>query len=186
MEEIAVVYSMTIIIFATHSTTFDNEAGIASGFHDVELSLKGKQQARELGEYYKNDYFEAIFCSDLRRSYETAEIAFGTKFPIIRDARLRECDYGDFTGCATKQIEAQKIQRVREPFPHGESYEQAAARMKSFLDDVRKNYDAKKVMIIGHRATQYSLEHLIHGVALEDIVNAPWAWQAGWMYHLQS
>jgi broad specificity phosphatase PhoE len=37
-----------------------------------------------------------VFTSDLGRAVETADIAFGgTGIPVRRDARLRECDYGD-------------------------------------------------------------------------------------------
>jgi broad specificity phosphatase PhoE len=88
---------MVTIIFESHTTTYDNEQQLASGHNDVELSPIGIQRAKELGKRHKQDYFDAIFCSDLQRSYKTAEIAFGEKFPIIQDAKLRECDYGDLT-----------------------------------------------------------------------------------------
>jgi hypothetical protein len=56
--------------------------------------------------------------------------------------------------------------------------------MKSFLEDLKKDYDGKKVMIIGHRATQYGLEHAINGIGVKEIVTAPWKWQPGWEYRL--
>lgn len=58
--------------------------------------------------------------------------------------------------------------------------------MKSFLKDLLKNYDGKRVMIIGHRATQYGLEHCIEGVPLEKAISTPWRWQPGWIYKLES
>lgn len=73
---------MITIIFESHATTFDNEAHLSSGHNDVALSPLGIKQAKELGERYKNVHFDVIFCSDLQRSYKTAEIAFGNKFPI--------------------------------------------------------------------------------------------------------
>lgn len=93
---------MVTIIFEPHGTTFDNEAGLPSGHFDVELSPSGMRQAKELGERYANDSFDAVFSSDLQRSYSTAEIAFGKRFPVIKDARLRECDYGDLTRAPEK------------------------------------------------------------------------------------
>ncbi len=39
-------------------------------------------------------------------------------------------------------------------------------------------------MIIGHRATQYGLEHWISGLPMEMAITAPWQWQPGWTYHL--
>ena len=56
--------------------------------------------------------------------------------------------------------------------------------MKSFLQDLLRDYDNKRVMIIGSRATQYGLEHWIKGVPLEQVVTAPWRWQPGWEYNL--
>ena len=173
---------MITIIFESHSTTTDNEAKLAAGWNDVSLSELGMRQAKQLGKRYKDESFDAIFCSDLQRSYKTAELAFGSRYPIIKDERLRECNYGDLNGAPKAEIEAQRASRISSPFPDGESYEDTAKRMKAFLDDLAKDYADKKVMIIGHRATQYGLEHCIKGVPLLEAVTAPWQWQPGWKY----
>jgi broad specificity phosphatase PhoE len=84
-----------LLFFETHSTTLDNEAGLASGHFDVELSGTGVEQARTLGLRHQHDELAAVFCSDLRRAFRAAEIAFADRaLSIVRDARLRECDYG--------------------------------------------------------------------------------------------
>lgn len=176
---------MITVIFEPHSTTKDNEAGTAAGWYDVELSKLGEQQAKQMGERYQGQHFDTIFCSDLQRSYKTAELAFGDKFPIIKDARLRECNYGDLNRAPKTEIEAMKARAVETPFPNGESYHNTSARMKAFLQDLRQNYDSKTVLVIGHRATQYGLEEHIKGLELADIVVAPWQWQPGWKYELQ-
>lgn len=176
---------MVTIVFESHGTTFDNELHQASGHYDVALSPLGEQQSGEMGERYKDDHFDAIFCSDLQRSYKSAEIAFGNKFPIIQDARLRECDYGDLTQHPSSEVDPEKPKRITEPFPNGESYEQTSEHMKSFLQDLLKDYDGKRVMVIGHRATQYGLEHWIKGLPLAEVIPAPWKWQPGWTYELK-
>lgn len=175
---------MVTIIFESHGTTIDNEKHLASGWADVELSSLGIQQSKEMGERYKNDHFDAIFCSDLQRSYKSAEIAFGDKFSIVKDARLRECNYGDRTQHPSEEVDPEKPKRISIPFPNGESYEQTSERMKIFLQDLLKNYDGKRVMIVGHRATQYGLEHWIKELPLEQVIPAPWKWQPGWIYEL--
>lgn len=176
---------MLTIIFEAHGTTFDNEAHLASGHNDVALSPLGETQSREMGERYVGEHFDAIFCSDLERSYKSAEIAFGDKFPIIRDARLRECDYGDMTQSPSVIIDVEKPKRIVEPFPNGESYTETNARMKEFLDELAKNYDDKRVMIIGHRATQYALDFYIKNIPLEVSTSTPFKWQPGWEYELK-
>lgn len=177
---------MVTIIFEAHSTTLDNENRVSSGHFDVELSELGIKQSKELGERYKNEHFDVILCSDLQRSYKTAELAFGARFPVIRDKRLRECDYGDLTRQPSAIVDAQKPKRISNPFPNGESYEQTAGRMKSFLTDLLKDFGHKRVMIIGHRATQYGLEHWINHIPIQEAVTAPWKWQPGWTYELKN
>ena len=103
---------MATVIFESHGTTFDNEAHKSSGHFDIELSPLGIQQSKEMGERYKDQFFDAIFCSDLQRSYKSAEIGFGDKYPIIKDSRLRECDYGDMTQQSSEEVEAEKANRI--------------------------------------------------------------------------
>ena len=57
--------------------------------------------------------------------------------------------------------------------------------MKRFLEDLIKNYDGNKVMVVGHRATQYGLEHWIKKVPFAEAVSATWKWQPGWTYNLE-
>ncbi len=177
---------MVTIVFESHSTTEDNELKLAAGWYDVALSKLGETQATQLGQRYANKSFDAIFCSDLQRSYKTAQLAFGTKYPIAEDKRLRECNYGDMNRHLKAEVDAYRIHAITKPFPGGESYQETAARMKAFLQDLLKNYDGKTVMIIGHRATQYGLEHWLEGVPLASAILAPWQWQPGWEYQLGS
>lgn len=175
---------MVQIIFEAHGTSLDNEAHLSSGHYDIELSELGKKQAKEIGKRNENQKFDAIFCSDLQRSYNTGKIAFNKKYTIIKDKRLRECDYGDLTRHPSQEVELEKINHIHEPFPNGESYEQTNQRMKSFLDDLKKSRKGK-VMIIGHRATQYGLEYWINGKSLMELLAASFLWQPGWFYLLQ-
>jgi broad specificity phosphatase PhoE len=175
------------IVFESHSTTVDNEADLASGWNDIELSALGLTQAGELGERRRNDHIDAIFCSDMQRSYKSARIAFdGIEIDIFMDWRLREADYGDMTQQPTSIVKPEKPKRIDTPFPGGESYHQTTVRMRSYLADLLKFYDGQRVLIVGHRATQYALEHLILGKPLEEVVTAPWNWQPGWEYELTS
>lgn len=130
---------MIKIWFEPHATTFDNEAKKASGWNDVDLSEKGKQQAVELIERCRSRGLDAIFCSDLQRAVKTAvPTSNELHLPIYADKRLRECDYGDFTGKPGEVIEAERVKRIAEPFTNGESYEQCIKRMDDFLLGLNK------------------------------------------------
>ncbi|MEW6320396.1 MAG: histidine phosphatase family protein [Acidobacteriota bacterium] len=172
------------LVFETHATSLDNEAGVASGHFDVDLSPAGEAQAVALGERYRADPPALVAASDLRRAWRTAELAFGSSVPIVRDARLRECDYGELTRQPTTAIDAVRPAAIDRPFPGGESYRQAVARVGGWLDELRAAWPSGWVLVIGHRATHYALDHLIHGAPIADLMTAPFAWQPGWSYDL--
>ena len=56
------------LIFETHATSLDNEAGLASGWFDTDLSAAGESQARALGTRRRDDDLAAVFSSDLSRA----------------------------------------------------------------------------------------------------------------------
>lgn len=154
------------IVFETHSTSLDNELGVASGHADVDLSPRGEREAAALGARRRGEGIEIVYVSDLRRSWRTAEIAFGiSSAAIVRDSRLRECDYGHLTGHPLTEIDSLREQAVAEPFSGGESYNQVALRMIPWLDEIRSR-DARRLIVVGHRATLYALEHLLLGTPL--------------------
>jgi broad specificity phosphatase PhoE len=177
---------MTVeIVYETHSISVDNERGVATGWLDGKLSERGRELALELGRRRRNDDLAAVFSSDLRRAVETAEIAFGgSGIPIRLDPRLRECNYGELNGAPVARIESERARRIDEPYVGGESYRDCVERMREFLDDLVPAYDGRRVLLIGHAATRWALEHLFAGTALEELVDAPFEWQEGWEYTL--
>jgi broad specificity phosphatase PhoE len=175
----------TILIFETHATSLDNEAGLASGWFDVDLSPLGEQQARELGERRREDPPAAVYCSDLLRAHRTARIAFdGSGVAIVSDPRLRECDYGALTRHPVAEVEALRATHIRTPFPDGESYEGVTRRVEAWLRRAARAHHGATLLVVGHRATFYALEHLLNGRPLEEVMAAPWVWQPGWLYSL--
>jgi len=174
---------VTTVVFETHSTSEHNEAGIATGWLGGALSATGRAQAVELGERRRHDGIEAVYASDLWRSIETAAIAFeDSGIPLHVDWRLRECDYGELTGMPRAVLDEQRVRRVDEPWPGGESWRDAVARVSSFLDEVR----GRRVLLIGHVATHWALEHRVHGRTLHELAAEEFDWKPGWEFALTS
>jgi alpha-ribazole phosphatase/probable phosphoglycerate mutase len=171
------------IVFETHSLSEDNERGAASGWKHSRLSPGGRELARELGERRRADGIAAVFSSDLRRAAETAEIAFGaTAIPILLDWRLRECDYGERNGAPAETHVRDRALYVDDAYPGGESWRQATARVARFLDDLPARWDGSRVLVIGHVATRWALEHRLNGTPLEQLVAQDFAWREGWEF----
>jgi broad specificity phosphatase PhoE len=171
------------IVFETHSNSEDNEHGIATGWHDGRLSERGRILAGELGVRRRQDGIQAVFTSDLGRAVETARIAFAqTPMPILLDWRLRECDYGSLNGQPAADLRRDRRRYLDTPYPYGESWRQAIQRVGRFLADLPLRWADARVLVIGHVATRWAFEHLLGGVALEDLIAADFGWRAGWEY----
>jgi broad specificity phosphatase PhoE len=174
------------LVYETHSTTIDNETGIATGWLEGRLSDRGRVQAAELGERRRDDDLAAAFTSDLGRAIETAQIAFaGSELPVHHDWRLRECNYGELNGTPADDLDREeRLRRIDVPFPGGESYRQVVERTRSFLNDLFPERDGSRVLLIAHSANRWALQHLLLGAPLEEVVGAPFDWQEGWEYAL--
>ena len=173
------------LVFETHSTTEDNEQGRATGWRPGRLSQQGWVQARQLGHRRTSDGLTAVFSSDLARAAETATAAFGeSAIPVLYDWRLRECDYGQCNGMPAAELHAGRLEHLDSPYPGGESWRQAVARVGRFLGDLPLRWNGQRVLVIGHVATRWGLDHLIDGVPLEDLAEADFAWKQGWEYRI--
>lgn len=175
------------ITYFVHGTTTDNENNLATGWLPGKLSKLGVKQAKGLRKQIKKR-FDAIFCSDLKRAADSAKLCFGESYKIIKDKRLRECDYGAFTG-KSDEFKYKLADYVKKPFPGGESYKDAEKRMKSFLDFLKQKYNGKHIAIVAHQAPQLALEVLLKQKTWRQAIKEDWrrkkAWQPGWKYVLR-
>lgn len=55
-------------------------------------------------------------------------------------------------------------------------------RTRSFLDDLVRDWDGRRVVAIAHSANRWALGHLLLGERLEELVSAPFRWQEGWLF----
>ncbi|MBP9822391.1 MAG: histidine phosphatase family protein [Candidatus Pacebacteria bacterium] len=177
------------ITYFVHGTTTDNEKHVSSGMYDVELSELGIKQSKELAEQTKDKKFDVVFCSDLKRAVDSAHLTWEGVYPIVVDARLRECNYGTYNAQLSEVVEPMQEKMITERFPEGESYEDVKARIADFLDFLKKNYDGKSVAIVGHKAPQLALEVLLNGKTWDQAFTEDWrkthAWKPGWEYEVK-
>lgn len=177
------------ITYFVHGTTTDNEQEISSGWSDVELSELGIQQSLDLKKQVNISDFDAVFCSDLKRAVHSAELTFKGAVEIVKDARLRECNYGDYNGQPSSIVEPLQKLFTQKRFPNGESYEDVKARIKDFLDEVKLKYNGKHIAIVAHKAPQLALDVLLQGKTWEQAFAEDWritkSWKPGWKYTLQ-
>lgn len=172
------------ITYFVHGTTTDNEKGLATGWEQGELSELGIEQCKKLPGLMKEDNFDVVICSDLKRAVDSANLAFGSKYKIVSDKRLREADYGDFT--LGKDFKDDMKKYIDQPFPNGESYKDVEKRMRDFVKALKESYECKRVAIVAHQAPQLALDVILGGKTWEQAIDEDWrktkTWQPGWMY----
>jgi 2,3-bisphosphoglycerate-dependent phosphoglycerate mutase len=174
------------IVYETHSTTEDNERGIAAGWLPGRLSDAGRASALMLGQRRRHDGLAAIFVSDLERATETVGLAFaGTSVPVLKDWRLRECDYGQLNGASASDVHGDRLRYLDQPYPGGESWRQATDRVGRFLSDLPLRWAGQRILVVGHTATRWGLECFLGGADLEALLTSEVAWREGWEYHLE-
>jgi len=79
--------------------------------------------------------------------------------PVLYDWRLRECDYGQRNGMPVAELHAGRREHLDRPYPGGESWRQAAARVGRFLADLPLRWNGQRILVIGHVATRWGLDH---------------------------
>jgi broad specificity phosphatase PhoE len=171
------------LVYETHATSTDNEAGIATGWRPGRLSRAGRANAEALGRRRRDDGLAAVLVSDLARAVETVRIAFdGCDLPVHVDARLRECSYGDLDGSLASALP--RSEHVDTPFPGGESYRDVVRRTADLLADLAQEWDGARLLVVAHSANRWAIEHLLLGRDLAELVSSPFGWQEGWEYDL--
>ena len=152
---------MTEIWLVRHGQTDWNIEGRWQGHADIPLNPTGLEQARSLASILAENgrAFKAIYSSDLKRAYTTAqEIGKSLSLPVHKDRRLREISKGDWEGMLVSQVselstEATR-QRMEDPLysraPGGESLMEVAARLSSAVDDIARAHPIGPVLVVTH------------------------------------
>lgn len=126
---------------------------------DAELTREGIQQAIQTREKLKDYYFDAIYCSPLRRCRSTliGVIPSSPNLPVILDDRLLEQPYGE--NICDKRLEREEVVRtsptpwiadkvaVQNPFTEL-SYVDNPQR--SFTSEVRRKFPEGTVLVVSH------------------------------------
>ena len=149
------------------------------------LAPKGIEQAKALAEVIKDEVFDVVISSDLKRAIDSARIDFaGRDIEFLQDSRIRECNYGDYTGLDNSLVDYSK--HINEPFPNGESMQDIEKRMMAFVNYLKESFDGKRVAIVAHKAPQLALDVLLKGKTWKQSIAEDWRitkdWKPGWEY----
>lgn len=142
----------TSITFVRHGITDHNIENRAQGHTQNPLNETGRAQAARVAKRLAKENWDVFISSDLRRARETAEIiAAEIGKPVdFYDERLREMD----RGLIADTIEEERIQRWGERWHEldmkQETHEMMRARGRSFVEDIWKRFEGKKILVVTH------------------------------------
>ena len=134
-----------------HGESETNKAGLWTGWMDVALTEKGKQDAAMASAYLKDVAFDKIYASDLQRAKNTAEIAIpGCVYET--DPALREVNVGNIAGKPLAIVrEGCSVPKNINGYADfgGESFADMDARVGKFMTQL-ETLECENVAIFSH------------------------------------
>ncbi len=125
---------------------------------DLPLSQEGRSQARNLHRRFEHAHLDAIYCSDLRRSRETAELIAGAAGPkVIVRQDLREIAMGEWEGLSLRAVARDFPEEFRARgadlatfrTPGGESFADCNRRVIPAFEEIAAATGGN-LLIVGH------------------------------------
>jgi broad specificity phosphatase PhoE len=153
---------------------------------DVPLSEAGEGQAAALGRWMASlpaeERFDCVWVSPYVRAQQTAGLAVaeaGLDIPVIVDERLREREFGVLDGLTRKGIialwpqESERRTAVGKFYhrpPGGESWTDAALRVRSAVGDIRRDWSGQRVMVVAHQVVVLLFRYVVEGMTEAEIL----------------
>jgi broad specificity phosphatase PhoE len=160
---------VTTLVLARHGETDWNRDGIWQGHGDPPLNDLGRQQAMELTARLADVEIDALYSSDLRRAYETAEIIGRAKgLEITAEPDLREMDVGSWSGLTSEEIATQFPGMT---YHDGEEREAFDARAVGVLHRIAGAHEGSRVVVVTHGGVVRALQRHALGEPLNVLGN---------------
>ncbi|WP_456465363.1 2,3-bisphosphoglycerate-dependent phosphoglycerate mutase [Persephonella sp.] len=174
---------MPKLVLVRHGQSIWNLQNRFTGWIDVPLTEKGKEEAYKAGELLKDIRFDVAYTSMLTRAQETLRIileTIGLLIPIIKDHALNERHYGALQGLnkdrAREKWGKEIVHLWRRsydiPPPEGESLKDTAERTIPFLEraimgDIK---DGRDVLVVAHGNSLRSIVMYLEKLSPDEII----------------
>jgi dephospho-CoA kinase len=187
-----------ILIVVRHGESEYNESGTWTGVTDVDLTPKGRADARAMGRLLADVALDAAYASCMRRAWLSRDdllAAHGGHPPVCRKtAALNERDYGDYTGLNKWQIRDRvgehafhDIRRAYDAvIPNGESLRDVFERVVPWYREVVVPIllSGENVLIVGHGNSDRVLRKFVEGISDEAIADVEMDFDKAYLYRV--
>lgn len=153
---------MNTYYLVRHGQTVWNTLGQTQGHGNSPLTELGIQQAKDLAKALKEYPIDIIYCSDLGRAVETAEIiGKELNIEIHPTESLREMGFGVWEGMPLREIEKIYPESFKmwrnEPekvqIEGGETLDMIKQRQDKLIEELNKKYKNKHILLVSHSVT---------------------------------
>ena len=165
------------ILLLRHGETHWNFEKRCQGLTDLKLNETGLGQARDVAAHLRKVKVHAVYSSNLKRAIQTANmISEFHGLEVITDSDFRELNHGEFEGLTFTEIQATYpdfIQAWREKpahlaIPGGESIADVGKRAWRGIENIKRHYLHKTVVIVSHQFPMVSILCRITGTPLNN------------------
>lgn len=155
-----------ILLIRHGETDWNAERRWQGQYQDIPLNAAGRAQAQALARYLSAQPVDAIFSSDLIRTWETATIlGAGLGITPQADSRWREVHVGLFQGHTGPELQtlypdhwqAFSTRSNDYRFPEGESWQEVARRALAAFHELAAHPDYHSVAVVSHGGTLRTL-----------------------------
>lgn len=161
------------IVIARHAQSTLNEQGRLNGNPGVEVLLteRGTEEARLLGLQLENLPLDVCIHTRFGRTRQTAELALrGRDIPFVEEPLLDDIDVGELDGELLETYRAfKRAHRRDEPFPGGESLDDAARRYADAYERIIATTH-RAVLVVCH---EIPLRYALNGARESDQLDGP-------------
>nr|WP_297573698.1 histidine phosphatase family protein [uncultured Peptostreptococcus sp.] len=153
---------MNTYYLVRHGQTIWNTQGRTQGHGNSPLTDLGLAQAKNLAKYLKEYPIDMIYCSDLGRAVETAEIiANELGLDLKPTPALREMGFGEWEGMPIPKIKEKypdllylwRNEPDKADIPGGETLHIVKEREDRLIDELNEKYQNKHILLISHSVT---------------------------------
>jgi probable phosphoglycerate mutase len=148
---------MTTLVLVRHAVTAQTGPLLSGRTPGIDLSEKGVEQARAVGERLAALPVRAVYASPIERTRQTAEhIAGHHDLPVEELPGVIEADYGEWTGGTIAELAKTDLWRTvqvipsRARFPGGESIAEMQSRMVGALEEVIARHAGELIVVVSH------------------------------------
>lgn len=169
----------TIYIVRHGQTDFNLKGIIQGGGVDSSLNERGREQAQAFFAKYKNEGFETILTSTLKRTHQTVAPFFDLNLNWEQHAEIDEMNWGVHEGKKPEPSHIEEYKLLMQSWENenyharlegGESAFELGQRLSRFIEHL-KNRTERKLLICSHGRAMRGLICLIDGQPLSKMQN---------------